>query len=174
MRMNQVLLAAAAASVFMAGCASKPLGPKLFDGVYPIVTADRPITVPPDLPRNFVDTVRERAVAITKSEIAKQGDFTAVEACGARVMKVTQEITEISMGQNLVASRSIFSGSVNQDTKQQVSISTTLKLEDCITGKLIYSYDDTSEGNNPTQVLQNLISSNVSMAYYNRHLRQPK
>jgi endo-alpha-1,4-polygalactosaminidase (GH114 family) len=167
LRITSILIAV----LSVAGCASKPLGPKLFDGVYPIVTADRPITVPPDLPKNFVDTVRARAVAITQSEIAKQGDFTTVEACGAKVMKVTQEITEISMSQNLVASRSFFSGSVSQDTKQQVSISTTLKLEDCHTGKLIYSYDYTSDGSNPTQVLQDLISYNVYLAYYNRYQR---
>ncbi|MFA6498235.1 MAG: hypothetical protein WCV64_02755 [Desulfurivibrionaceae bacterium] len=99
---------------------------------------DGAITVPPDVSKEFIETIRARAITITQDELAKQGDMTPVDACGPKVMKVTQDITAISMSQNLVVSRGFF-GAITQDTKQEVNISTSLKLEDCQTGKLIYS-----------------------------------
>jgi hypothetical protein len=154
----------------LAGCASKPTGPKLFDSANLVVKADGAITVPPDLSKDFVETIRSRTVLIAKSELAKQGDMTQADSCGPRVMKVVQDISAISMSQNLSASRGLFGG-VTQDTKQEVNISTSLRLEDCQTGKLLYSYDYAVTGNNPAQILQTLVEYNIYLAYRSQYQR---
>ena len=154
----------------LSGCAAQPTGPKLYERAFLVVKADGVITVPTDMSKKFVETVRSRAAAIAQAEFAKQGDMVAAQSCGEKTVRVVQDITAISMGLNTVASRGFF-GSVTQDTKQEVNIGTSLRLEDCLSGKLIYSYDYATSGNNPAQILQTLVSYNIYLAYYNQYKR---
>jgi endo-alpha-1,4-polygalactosaminidase (GH114 family) len=134
------------------------------------VKSDGVITVPPDLSKEFVENIRSRADTVSKEEVSKQGDMKIIDACAPRTMRVLQKITSISLSQNLTASQSFF-GRVTQDTKQEVSISTALRIEDCDTGKLVYSYDYVANGTNPAQILQRLVNYNIYLAYYARYQR---
>ncbi|MDD2724160.1 MAG: hypothetical protein PHH59_09100 [Methylovulum sp.] len=153
----------------IAGCATSSSTPKLFNSANLVIKADNVITVPPELPKDFVETVRNRTVSITQAELVKQGDMNPVDTCGLKVMKITQDITAISMSQNQRA-RPLFFG-VTQDTKQVINISTSLRLEDCQTGKLLYSYDYAVKGNNAVQLLQKLVAYNIKLAYRNQYQR---
>lgn len=154
-------------TLFLTGCAIKPSGPKLYNNAILATKANNTLVVPSDLAKDFLETIRIRVEAITQVELLKQGDMGAVEVCGPQVMKFTQDITQVAMSQNVYAKRG-FLGGVTQDTKQAVTISTNLKIEDCLTGKILYSYDYTESGDNPMQVLQNLVSYNMYLAYQNQ------
>lgn len=167
---NRLMITVACLIMSLMGCATAPSGPKLFSRAKLIVKADGAITVPPDLPKEFVETIRARAMVISLEEMAKQGDMTITEECTSGTMKVSQDITAISMSQNQSSSRGFFGG-LTTDTKQQVSISTSLRLEDCRSGKLIYSYDYVENGVNPAKILQTLVSYNIYLAYYNQYPR---
>mgnify|MGYP003385364679 CR=1 FL=1 len=158
------VIAIAVAVATTAGCASKPTGPKLYNDVFLVTKADGVITVPVNLSKEFIESIRARAAKIAQTEVAQQGDMNIVESCGPKVMKVVQEITSVSMSENLVSSFGFFGG-VTQDTKQETRISTSMRVEDCQSGKLIFAYDFDKKGTNPAEILLSAVNHNISRAY---------
>lgn len=160
-------------TVALCGCAAvnRPPPVRLYDSAVLSVRSDGVITVPTDLSKEFIETIRARAAAMSLSELSTQSDLNSVGQCGPRTMRVRQEITAIAISQNVTASRSFISGNVSSDAKQDISITTSLRIEDCSDGRLVHSYDYTSNGTNPAQILSTLVSYNIYLADYYKHKR---
>jgi hypothetical protein len=153
----------------LAGCATQPKGPKLFTGAVLVVKSEGAITVPIDMPKDFVESLRNKVVALSKTELAKRGDLLEVETCAANTMKITQEITSVVMGENSAYKGSLLGIGGTRITNQEIVITTSVKVEDCVSSKILYRRDFDEEGKNPFEILKSLASDAISNAYEHQH-----
>lgn len=153
----------------LSGCVSAPTGPKLFTHATLVVKTDGIITVPTDLPKDFIETFRNRAFELSKSELIKKGDLALSEKCAAHTMKIMVEITSIIMSENATYSISFLGNKSTKNTGQKMSISTAVKIEDCANNKLLFDKEIVEDGENPVEILKSLASDNIKLAYKQQH-----
>ena len=159
----------AAFAFFLSGCVSAPMGPKLFTHATLLVKTDGVITVPADMPKDFIETFRNREFALLKSELIKRGDLVLSEKCAANTMKIIVEITSIIMSENATYSISFLGNKSTKNTGQKMSISTAVKIEDCANDKLLFDKEIVEDGDNPVEILKSLASDNIKLAYKQQH-----
>ena len=161
-------------SVALCGCATNSTDPKLnlYTGVRLIVKSDVVLKVPTDLPKEFIEISRNRLLAFSKNEVEKRGDLTLTENCSEKTMRVIQEITAITLGGETSDYKAnwIVPGGTKK-TEQNTNLSTSLRVEDCTTGKLLYSSDFEEKGSSFAKLLQEIAKDSIKYAYRNQYAK---
>lgn len=153
-------------SVALCACATKPIGLKLYTEVQLIVKSDDVLKVPTDMSKEFIETSRNRLFVFSKNEVEKQGDLKLTETCSTKTIRVIQEITAISLGGEMSDYKAnwIVPGGTKK-TVQNTNLSTSLRVEDCTTGKMLYSSDLNEEGSNFAKLLQEVAEDSIKYTY---------
>jgi hypothetical protein len=171
MRNLVMLTVALSSSLGLVGCAAMkgPPGPKLYDNVVFITKTDSVLLLPPTLDKEFVSVVRSRLHDTSKRELTNYGDLKNVDDCAPRTLKITQDITGITVSGETYSAGSIFRPAVTTTKKDDVRVSNDVIVQDCVTGKTLESFSYYTNGLDPTDVIRWLSQANVSYVYNHQH-----
>lgn len=168
---NKLIICGAIAS--LSGCAAMkgPPGPKLYDNVTIAVTSENALVVPSTVDKDFMRILTARMTQFTEQEISSQGDLQIAQACGPRTLKLSQDIASVTLSGQAYTSGSMnpFRASVTTTKGDDVRIMIDMVVQDCETGKKLYTYSYSHNGLDAAQVLKDHASWNVSYMYSLQH-----
>jgi hypothetical protein len=165
--------------LLMAGCGpiiqiKRAVLPIMYDNATISIVTENALLFPKMENKDFMPLFATRLKEYTKTEIAKQGNLQIISACKPRTLKVTQEITGVTVNSSTDVSTGFFlfqliRGSANSTKKDMININTTTTVADCESGKILGVYDYQSNGDNPVNILQYIAFYNVYYIYAHLH-----
>jgi hypothetical protein len=155
----------------ISGCSSfrKPPGPKLYDYAFVVIKSDATVVTTQAEENDVLRIAHLRLSEFTSDELSARGDLKAVQMCGPRTLKITEDIQSIGTESAVSVKHKLFWSRSTGEQHEDFRVSINTIVEDCVTGKRLESFTYDNHGIDLVAVLKTLASWNVSEAYRYQH-----
>jgi hypothetical protein len=146
----------------------------MYDNVIISVVTDNVLLFPKITDKDFIPLLATHLKNETKREIIKQGSLKIISKCEPRTLKITQEITGVTVNTVTDVNTGFFvfqllRGSVTSTKSDMICIDSIITISDCESGKILGTYNYQSSNQNPIDILKNIAFYDVYYVYYHQY-----
>ncbi len=141
-------------------------GDKAYDNAVLVVVTENALLIPTTIDKDFIKLIGDRLNKFTALEFERLGRLQLTDKCGPRTLKVTQEVSGLTIsGLTQSTAGGFFKPSVTTSKNDEVRATIDLTVQDCETGKKFRTYSYTHSGKDPAQVLKDFAGWNAGYAH---------
>lgn len=150
--------------IVLAGCTNYQIQGKSYNSVLINVKSDNVIITPPVAANNdFIKTISINLKDLTEKDVTKMGNLHTVQKCGPKVLEVISSVRSLSISGSYDISGGMFG--FHGESKDKMTLSTTGEFIDCVTGKVIGSFEHREEDNDLFKMLSAIARDTAKDSY---------